>query len=214
MQPPLCRFAVLVGSLASGLASTVGAAVIYIAPAGGIPIPTNFSGVSLDLETGATSTDLNGLPLGDVNFYFGGAELTNDADISAAVPTWQPVRTGPGNTDPVANLSVLATVDGAGLYATGFGSSGDIATHFPPFTAGQSGYIGFSMVPNAGGAPLYGWIQVTLQNDGSTPGLNHAWAFEDSGAPIQVGAVPEPGAAMLPFLGVLGLLVRRKRQAA
>jgi MYXO-CTERM domain-containing protein len=45
-------------------------------------------------------------------------------------------------------------------------------------------------------------------NDGV--GLLHEWAFENTGAAIQVAAVPESGAALLGGLGVI-LLLRRRR---
>jgi hypothetical protein len=208
----LIRHRSLVALAASlSLAVSAPAAIIYIAPPGGIPIPANFAGVSINLETAAVSTNLNGLPGGDLNLFFGGSQISNDADTLAASPSWQPVRTGAGNTDPAANLPFGTSVSAASLYGVGYGSSGDLTTHFPPFIPGQPGYIGFSLVPDGGGAPLYGWMQVTLENGGSTPGLVHSWAFEDSGAPILVGAVPEPSAAVLSCLGMLSFLLRRRR---
>ena len=183
-------------------------------PSQDIPIPANFAGVSVDLETGASSTDLAGLPDGDANFFFGGAEISNDADATALSPSWQPVRTGSGNTDPIAALTLGTTVDGSSTYASGFGSSGDVSAHFPPFAAGSQGYIGFELTPNGGGGPLYGWMLVTLQTDASDlEGTIHSWAYEDqAGVPIAVGAIPEPGSAGLGLLGLAALAMRRRRR--
>ncbi len=188
------------------------AAVVYFADQD-IPIPTDFAGVSVDLETGAVSNSLDGLADGDANFFFGGAELSNDADEGAASPSWQPVRTANGNTDPADALTFGATVDGSSTYASGFGSSGDVTTHFPPFTAGQQGYLGFSMIPNGGGAEVFGWMLVTLQTEASgLEGTIHSWAYESQpGVAITVGAIPEPGAAILALLGATGLAFRRRR---
>lgn len=202
---------------AFALVTEAGAAIVYF-PNEDIPIPSNFAGVSIDLETGLSSTALGGITNGDANFFFGGAELSNDADQAVAVPSWQPVRAGSGNTDIVLNLPEGEVVDATGAvgmagstYSTGFGSSGDITTHFPEFTPGTRGFIGFSMVPNAGGAPLYGWVEVTLEDDGVTPGVVHAWAYESiPGASIVVG-IPEPGTASLAILGLAGALMRRRR---
>ena len=196
-----------------------GAAILYF-PDEDIPIPSNFSGVSVDLETGQTSTALDGIPNGDANFFFGGAELSNDADSSVATPSWQPVRAGAGNTDIALNLPVGAVVDASGAssaagsdYASGFGSSGDATAHFPEFTPGTRGYLGFSLVPNAGGAPLFGWVEVTLQTQASgLEGTIHSWAYEsDPGMSIMVGAIPEPATASLALLGALGFALRRRR---
>ena len=115
-------------------------------------------------------------------------------------------------------LAYNTTIDlGTASYSTGFGASGQINSHFggaTGFTSGTPGYLGFSLIidnPSNPGNPLtvFGWALVTLQdNDGV--GTLHAWAFEDTGAAIQVGAVPEPAAALLGGMGML-LLLRRRR---
>jgi len=170
-----------------------------------ISIPTSFEGVSVNLETGASSNALAGIPGADMNFVLGGQGISNDADQSASLPTWQPVRTGTGNTDAVQNL-VGGTVVGPGLAtASGYGGSLD---HFPTFTSGEKGYLGFSLVLDDA-TLAYGWAEVTLQND-NTPGVIHAWAYDDTGAPLAVG-VPEPTHALLLVLGLLGAALRRRR---
>ncbi|MFT5412030.1 MAG: hypothetical protein ACI9NC_004767, partial [Verrucomicrobiales bacterium] len=54
-------------ALLAALASSASAAIIYL-PGQDIPIPTTFAGVSVNLETGATSTDLGGAVDADMNF--------------------------------------------------------------------------------------------------------------------------------------------------
>lgn len=222
MRSP-AKFIALLALLATGTGAS--AAIIYF-PNEDIPIPSNFSGVSVDLETGMTSNGLDGLPDGDANFFFGGAELTNDADASASMPSWQPVRAGSGFTDIALNLPVGAVVDASGASsdpgstyhaAVGmqvYGSSGDLTSHFPEFSAGSPGYIGFSMVPNAGGPVVYGWMEVTLQTQASgLDGTIHSWAYESTpGMSIMVGAIPEPGTASLTILGFTLALLRRRRR--
>ena len=154
-------------------------------PVGGIPIPTNFAGVSVDLETGASSTALGALTNGDANFYFGGANLSNDADAGLPAiedPHWQPVRSGTNQTDTVLNLTVGTTVGPGSTYASGgtkFGSSDDHITPSNEFTDNVEGYIGFSLIPNAGGSPMYGWMRVTLRDDNGNVGAIHEWAFDN-----------------------------------
>ena len=196
----------------AGLCSSASAVVVYF-PGQNIPIPSNFAGVSVDLDGGGTSNDLNGLPNGDANFYFGGANISNDADVTNPNPTWQPVRLGTNQTSTVDNLAFNVSVVGPGsTYAVGgttFGSSNDhVGTEF---TNGVIGYIGFSLIPNGGGGPFYGWMEVTLNDDGN-PGTIHRWAYDDTGAPIIVGVVPEPGTGALALLGLAALAVRRRRR--
>ena len=176
-----------------------------------IPIPTTFEGVSVDLETGASETDADGVVGGDINLLLAGENITNDADQGATMPTLQFVRLGPANDDPVRNMTVGETVDGGtATFSTGFGGSGSPNPHFPTFTPGASGYIGFSLEHSTLG-PVYGWMRVTLRDDNTTGGVIHEWAFEDSGGSIQVGAIPEPGSVFLAFLAFAVVALRRKR---
>ena len=71
----------------------------------------------------------------------------------------------------------------------------------------SEGYIAF--VLNPGPNELYGWIRVSLSDDGST-GAIHDWAYSDSA--IMVGEVPEPGSLVLLFAGA-ALAFRRVRRS-
>ena len=194
------------------VAAKAPAAIMYFDPDPDIVIATNYAGVSVNLETGAVSNDLNGVAGGDANFFFGGAELSNDADVNAVTPRWHPVRLGPGNTDVVANLSLDTPVDAGSTFGTGFGGSGNPNSHFPTFTAGTPGYLGFSLELDGGGT-AYGWMEVTFESDGVTPGAIHRWAYEsEAGTTILVGAIPEPGAGVLVLLGLAGFVLRRRRR--
>ena len=206
-------------ALATGLAvlGEVRGAIVYFSDQD-ISIPNTYAGVSVDLETGDWSTSLNGLAGGDANFFLGGARVSNDAYAYAIDASWQPVRTGTGNTDAIVQLDVGTTIDiSTASYSTGFGASGQINSHFgggSGFTVGTPGYLGFSLIsdnPANPGNPLtvFGWALVTLRNNDGV-GMLHEWAFENTGAAIQVGAVPEPRAALLGGLGLLALLRRRR----
>lgn len=61
---------------------------------------------------------------------------------------------------------------------------------------------------NPGAEQLYGWMRVTLTNDG-TPGIIHDWALS-SDANFTVGMIPEPSVALLGGIGMLCLLRRRR----
>ena len=204
---------IYLAALAAGLsllaASTASSAVLYFAgPA--IPIPTTVDGVSINLETGA-SANTNDLAGAHVNFTWGGAVVGNDADSSATVPIFQPVRTGTGIFDTIDNLAAGTAVDASSTFATGYGGSGDPNAHLgTTFTVGTSGYIGFS-IETAGGTN-YGWMRVTLQPN-VAGGFVHEWAYElTPGQALEVGSViPEPSTGLLALLAAGGVLFRRKR---
>ena len=152
---------------------------------------------------------------GDINFFFGGVGVTNDADSGASSPSLEFARTGTGTLDTAANLAP-GTILGSGsghLFASGYGGSVD---HLgATFTAGEPGYLGF--VLDDGGTSLFGWMEVTFT--ANTPGgLVHQWGYQTSGGPILVGsAVPEASESLVLMAGLSGLLLgtrRRKRATA
>lgn len=80
------------------------------------------------------------------------------------------------------------------------------------FESGTSGYIGFVLVGDSD--TYYGWMRLTLHDDGST-GVIHEWAWDTDGDSITVGAVPEPSnAALLVGLAATFCAVRRRRRIA
>ena len=192
--------------LAGSTMSTSAAVVSFINE--NIAIPTDFAGVSLDLETGVSSVSLEGLAGGDLNFVFGGQAFSNDADQNATTPSWQPVRADSGNTDVLENLGVGVEVGPSSTVSSSFGGSTD---NFANFTPGERGYVGFSLILDDGNETVaYGWMEVTFQNN-DAPGVIHSWAFDDTGAPLAVGAVPEPTQSVMLVLGVAAGAMRRRR---
>ena len=72
----------------AGSASPASAAIISFIDED-IAIPTNFIGVSVNLETAAfNNIDEDGLAGADVNFLYGGESITNDADAAGTAPSW------------------------------------------------------------------------------------------------------------------------------
>lgn len=82
---------------------------------------------------------------------------------------------------------------------------------------GDNGTQYFGVSFNNAGTTNYGWLQATTSNYGivsDTPNFTLvAFAYEDTGTPITVGAIPEPSALALLGLGTLGLVARRRRCA-
>lgn len=77
--------------------------------------------------------------------------------------------------------------------------------------ADASGFLGFSF--EISGDVKYGWLAVTYNSAANTLVMGD-FAYEDSGASILAGAIPEPSSLGLLALGASGLLARRRRQAA
>ncbi len=103
--------------------------------------------------------------------------------------------------------------------------SGGIPTPYGGFAAGSSvpsgtisagrGFLGIRFT--VGGATRFGWLDVEVRPATSAAGSGGIFffggAYEDSGAAIQAGAVPTPGAVSAMALGAAGLLRRSRRQA-
>jgi len=205
------------------------AATIYYSGLVNIAIPTTFEGVYLDLGSASivpssgSTIETDSFTVGysepgswDVNFFFGGIGI-------AYSDTFQPFVDDAGDIfSQILNVTYGTVIE---EYATtltltqiSFGGSGandgEGASHFDEnpdnfseFESGVTGYIAF--VLNPGIDEFYGWLRVTLKNDG-TVGTIHEWAYS-SDESFQVGQIPEPRAALLGGIGMLLLLRRRHR---
>lgn len=188
---------------------------------GGTSEPTNGpDGVAVDSYTiGYTEP-----ATWDVNFFLGGVGVTYS-------PTFQPfVDDAVGNRSQILNVAegtVISTeaatrtlggevaddvYGGSGRSNGATGSSHfdtptvDLNPAYSAFTPGVQGYIVFVLNPGVG--EQYGWMSVTLTNDGTT-GTIHEWAYSDD-LNFEVGRIPEPSTlALLGAAAALGLLRRR-----
>lgn len=195
------------------LAATSGAraALVFSGPQD-IPIPTTFSGVSVDL---INRTSFNGDPAPDwsdsqINFFFGG-----DGIFSG--PRLLPVRSGNGASDPVIALDPGDLVSLSSLVGpVGTGSSlGHVGTGAGRFESGAEGYLGFRLDLTGGGDFVNGFMRVTLNND-NLAGMIHDWTYSDTpGESVTVGVIPEPSATLIGTIGMALLLgARRHRPTA
>ena len=101
--------------LSVALRHSANAAVIY-SGLQNIAIPTDYNGIYINIDNGATS---GSTILGwDINPFFGGAGLGNSS-------AFQPARLASGNLDPILRLNMGDVVGAALTYSTGLGGSGD-----------------------------------------------------------------------------------------
>ncbi len=183
-----------------GEASMASADIVYSGPVN-INIPATFEGVYMDVVTGATN--FGGAFAGyDINPWGTG---TNFALWGAEAGTWLT----DGNGVPGQLVWAPGTVVGAGGTYTRMGSG----TIGPQIALNSPNYFGFRFVnESAANAINFGWMEITF---GGTTGERAitAYAYENSGGSITIGAVPEPTSLSILALGALGLVARRRRRA-
>lgn len=164
-----------------------------------INIPSTTAGVYVNIQTGAFGTAA-GTPGWDVNPW--GSSGLGFFNPSAPAGS---VYAGSGGV--VANLTAGTLISAATTWTSGLNTTG------APWTLNSSNnLVGFRF--NDGGGNLrYGWMRLSLAGSLiAQPRAIVEYAYEDSGAGINAGAIPAPGAAAL--LGVAGLMGSRRRRSA
>lgn len=198
---------------------------VYLNIASGAPTtpPDDPDGVAADTYTVGYTEPADW----DINIFFGGVGIAYSDTFSPFVDGTSSDPNDINGGSQILNVALGTDIQAAAanraLATTSFGGSGrpeggsgeshfdvpdlDGAT-YSAFTPGAEGYIAY--VIDIGGADQYGWMRVTLNDDGSV-GTIHEWAYSDE-VGFQVGQIPEPSTLVLLLLGSLGLL-RRKRSS-
>jgi PEP-CTERM motif len=192
---------------AAGLTATQQAdgAIVY-SGVKNLPVLVSGGGLYFDVEPPFTSAE-EPRPAGwEINPYVGGSKLyvveDNDPDHAAGGIGTMVVIVG-GNA---ANLPVGTQINVTSAFsATGFYGGVEIPN-------GQTGYIGFKFDPDsvAGQQSFYGWFLMSV--DSSNGGTVTSWAYENTGAGIAAGAIPEPGSLAMLAMGAVGLSRWRRRR--
>lgn len=76
---------------------------------------------------------------------------------------------------------------------------------------GNPEYIGVRFLVDGAGDPRYGWIGIDITNSDDLTGQITGFAYDDTGAPIEAGAVPEPGSGLALLAAGAASLLRRRR---
>ncbi len=215
MNRPFIKL-VLLGLLATTSAK---GAILYSGPQN-IEIPISFHGVYLTFNDLAdpsnVSVDSSPPPptdgSWDFNAFFGGAAIgTSD--------TLQPVTTpNTATNSAITRLAWNDTVDASESYPAtppGYsGSTGHMGAGGSQWANGDQGYIGFridaSRFGGTAGTYYYGWMDVTLHNDGST-GTIHGWAWEND-LGVGVTIIPETSAAGISAVLLLSAAIFHRRR--
>ena len=171
-------------------------------------------GVYIDFENPAATkqgtsprTDPNVLVPGwEINPYFSGISTYLGRPSTGVVLS----------SGKAANLADGTLISSASSFSgtmpagTGFYGGVNIPT-------GQTGYIGFRFDPNgvAGVQTWYGWMRISVGSNVSPTSNGNVidWAYDNTGAGIQAGVVPEPSSIALLAMGAAGLLALRRCRA-
>ena len=194
------------------LMSTQGSAQAQIVYSGIQNLPVHPSAVNgglyFDFENPANwaqgttpRTDPNTLVPGwDANPYAAGGSLYVNTNTKVVV-------SGANAANLIAGTLIGPSSTFNGPNGAGVGFYGAVAV-----PAGTTGFVGFSFDPQsvAGAQTWYGWFRVSPASSGD--GTIVDWAYDNTGAAINAGVVPEPSSIALLALGTAGVLALRRRR--
>jgi hypothetical protein len=225
----LCSVALGAAAAAVGASTRADGAIIYSGTQNFAVPANNVGGVYIDFDAGTVSlsgsagADANLFDFvtattnGNYNLRYLGAygpnhaangALTNGSQMALRLSAGQLI----GAAGPFENLAALA-------YQFRTLASAPLGPIYGQWNTTGTSFLGFRFV-DANGQTDFGWIRISF-NAGNFTGNGSAativdWGWDNSGAAIMAGAVPEPSSLGLAFLagGAAGLMAwRRSRQA-
>jgi hypothetical protein len=181
-----------------------------------INVPTTTSGIYINLVTGVFGTTPASAPGWDLNPW--GSTTNAFWANNAASPLSGVVNNFAGGTSAtlIDNLTIGTLINGTFTFGRTNGSelTGPTAFTF----SSSSNFIGFQFLNEATNQMNFGWAQFQLgATAGAQPRTLLQFAYENTGAAIAVGAVPEPTTYALFGMvaaGAAGLRAWRRRKAA
>lgn len=201
------------GAFALGAASSADAAIIANSGTYNGAAPTFPIVISPPSYTGANLFNVDGVGLDDIALGTGNYGVSFGRDM--------------GLQGGTLGGMIFTSEDTAGLYYTEAFTGGDVidgtavqsqvnygsrTLSFGSF-GGSGGFLGFKTSDGN-----FGWMDLTLSEVGSGDTRKiitiNGWAYDDSGAAILAGNVPEPNTLALLAAGSVGILARRRRKQA
>lgn len=171
-------------------------------------VPSTTAGFYLNVVTGVSGITPAAAPGWDLNPW---SSSTLQIWANNAASPNDGVIVGLGSsTTLVDNLAPGTLIDGTATYGRSSNTETTGATAF--LVSSDQNIIGFRFL-NEGTATInFGWARFsTAATLGAQPRTLVEYAYEDTGAAINAGAVPAPGAAGLLALGSIGFLGRRRK---
>src|SRR4051794_31876833 len=110
---------------------------------------------------------------------------------------------------PIGPASTFSTTYDADLANQGTGAGNFLVDNI----TGNAQYLGLKFQLTSGGPTYFGWIGVDITNATALTGQVTGFAYDNTGAPIPAGAIPEPSGLALLALGAPFLLMRRRKRA-
>ena len=193
------------GAFALGTATTVDAAIVTNAGTYNGAAPVFDIVINPVSYTGANAFDIDNDGVQDVRLGVGGynTAFADDGDTDAGT-----VFTASGDAFAYATaFAPGALIDGSAVEAGTF--YGAQVLNSGTF---NTGYLGIQTSQG-----YFGWMDLLVEPGvvgGNTRITVLGWAYDDSGAGIEAGAVPEPASLMLLATGAMGLTARRRKASA
>jgi len=200
----LAAYATVAGAaLAAPAIPSSDATIIWSGPVN-INIPSTTAGIYLNVVTGQAGG--NTVPGWDVNPWGSSfLDMFNPSAPGGSVYV--------GDATGYFNLAPGTLISGASTFTSGGNSAS-----FPLNLNSSNNLIGFQFLNEGTGMVDYAWMRISLAGtSGAQPRAIVEYAYEDSGAGIMAGAIPEPSTlALLGVMaaGALGVRAWRKRKTS
>jgi hypothetical protein len=201
----LAAYAALAGAALAAPAIPSAEATIVYSGIVNYSIGNTFDGLYINFVTGATGTSSGDVPGANFNPYNGGTGLQF---------FWNGAQNGGLSLDSTtyATLAAGTPISSANTFLN---TTSSTATAL--WRAGSNLYLGVRLTNSMTNATNFGWVHLNTTGTTGFPATIVDYAYEDSGASIMAGQMPEPSTfALLGVMaaGALGVRAWRKRKAA